>query len=49
VIPAIFVVGCGYLLYSSIAYHRTHAVVGLVVLAVGAVVMLLARRGRAER
>jgi amino acid transporter len=44
VIPAIFVAGCGYLLYSSLAYHRTHAVVGLVVLAVGAVVMLLARK-----
>jgi amino acid transporter len=44
VIPAIFVAGCGYLLYSSVAYHRTHAVVGLVVLAVGAVVMLLARK-----
>lgn len=44
VVPAIFVAGCGYLLYSSLAYHRTHAVVGLGVLAVGAVVMLIGRR-----
>lgn len=44
VIPAVFVLMCGYLLYSSLAYHRTHAFVGLVVLAVGAVVMLLGRR-----
>jgi amino acid transporter len=44
VVPAIFVVVCAYLLYSSLAYHRTHAVVGLAVLAVGAVVMLFGRR-----
>lgn len=44
VVPAIFVAGCGYLLFSSLMYHRTHALVGLGVLAVGAVVMLLARR-----
>lgn len=43
VIPAVFVLMCGYLLYSSLAYHRTHALVGLGVLAVGVVVMLLAR------
>jgi basic amino acid/polyamine antiporter, APA family len=49
VIPAIFVLGCGYLLYSSLAYHRTHAVVGLAVLAIGAVVMVLARRRHAGR
>ncbi|MGE5522970.1 MAG: APC family permease [Rhodospirillaceae bacterium] len=47
VVPAIFVIGCGYLLYSSLAYHRAHAVVGLVVLAIGAVVMLLGRRSPA--
>ena len=33
VIPAVFVAMCGYLLYSSLAYHRTHALVGLGVLA----------------
>jgi APA family basic amino acid/polyamine antiporter len=44
VIPAIFVIMCGYLLYSSLMYHRTHALVGLGVLAVGAVIMLLSRR-----
>jgi amino acid transporter len=44
VVPAIFVLVCAYLLYSSLKYHGAHAVVGLAVLAVGAVVMLLARR-----
>ena len=44
VIPAIFVLMCGYLLYSSLTYHRTHALVGLAVLAVGAVILLMARR-----
>ena len=44
VTPAVFVAMCAYLLYSSLMYHRTHALVGLGVLAVGAVVMLLARR-----
>ena len=43
VVPAIFVLMCGYLLYSSLAYHRTHALVGLGVLAVGAVILLVAR------
>src|SRR4029078_13002367 len=43
VTPAVFVAMCAYLLYSSLMYHRTHALVGLGVLAVGAVVMLLAR------
>ena len=43
VVPAIFVLMCGYLLYSSLTYHRTHALVGLGVLAVGAVVLLIAR------
>src|SRR4029079_15818644 len=33
-VPALFVVMCAYLLYSSLAYHRTHALVGLGVLAV---------------
>ena len=47
VLPAIFVLMCGYLLYSSLAYHRTHALVGLGVLAVGAVIMLVARGRRA--
>jgi basic amino acid/polyamine antiporter, APA family len=47
VVPAIFVLMCAYLLYSSLAYHRTHAFVGLAVLAIGAIVMLVARRGTA--
>jgi APA family basic amino acid/polyamine antiporter len=44
VVPAIFVFMCGYLLYSSLIYHRTHALVGLAVLAIGAVILLIARR-----
>ncbi|MGB5082732.1 MAG: amino acid permease [Burkholderiales bacterium] len=44
VVPAIFVLVCGYLLYSSLMYHRTHALVGLAVLAVGALVMLIGGR-----
>jgi amino acid transporter len=44
VVPAIFVLMCAYLLYSSITYHRTHALTGLAVLAVGAVIMLLGRK-----
>lgn len=43
VVPAIFVLMCGYLLYSSLTYHRTHALVGLGVLAVGAVVLIVAK------
>jgi len=46
VVPAVFVLMCGYLLYASLAYHRTHALVGLAVLAVGAVVMLFGNRGQ---
>jgi amino acid transporter len=46
VVPAIFVLMCGYLLYASLAYHRAHALVGLGVLAVGAVVMLFGNRGQ---
>src|SRR4030095_4047657 len=42
VVPAIFVLMCAYLLYSSIAYHRTHAIVGLAVLAAGLPLFLLA-------
>src|SRR5689334_352566 len=41
VVPGIFVLTCAYLLYASLVYHRAHALVGLGVLAVGAVVMLL--------
>jgi len=44
VVPAIFVLVCGYLLYSSLAYHGRNALVGLGVLAVGGVLMLFARR-----
>jgi len=43
VLPALFVLICGYMLYSSLAYHRTHALVGLAVLGIGAVVLVLAR------
>jgi len=46
VVPAIFVLACAYLLYSSLDYHRAHALVGLAVLAVGAVVMLFGNRGK---
>jgi APA family basic amino acid/polyamine antiporter len=42
VVPGIFVLVCAYLLYSSIVYHRTHALWGLGVLAIGAIVMLFA-------
>jgi APA family basic amino acid/polyamine antiporter len=45
VVPAVFVLMCAYLLYSSLAYHGKHAFVGVVVLAIGAVVMLLCTRG----
>src|SRR5262245_42094842 len=44
VVPALVVLVCGYLLYSRVAFHRTHAVWGLGVLAVGAVVMLVGGR-----
>jgi amino acid transporter len=47
VVPAIFVLMCAYLLYASLAYHRTHALVGLGVLAVGALVMLFGSRTQA--
>jgi len=49
VVPAVFVLMCGYLLYSSITYHRTHAMWGLGVLAVGAIVMLVGGRRGASR
>ncbi|MBY0269987.1 MAG: amino acid permease [Burkholderiales bacterium] len=42
-LPAVFVLMCAYLLYSSLTYHGSHALVGLGVLAVGAVVLLAAR------
>jgi len=45
-VPGIFVLTCGYLLYSSLAYHGKHALMGLGVLAVGAVIMLFANRRR---
>lgn len=46
VVPGIFVLSCAYLLYSSLAYHGRHALVGLGVLAVGAVVMFFGMRKR---
>ena len=42
-LPLVFVAACVYLLYSSIDYHGRNAVVGVAVLAVGALVLLLAR------
>jgi amino acid transporter len=48
VTPAVFVASCAYMLYSSIAYTGKGALVGVGVLAVGAVVMLFASRGRKE-
>jgi amino acid transporter len=44
-VPAIFVLMCAYLLYSSLAYHGQHALVGVAVLAVGAIIMLVFARG----
>jgi amino acid transporter len=44
VVPAVFVLMCAYLLYSSLAYHGKHAFVGLGVLAMGAVVMVFGLR-----
>ena len=49
VLPAIFVCMCAYLLYSSLTYHKGHALVGLAVLAVGALVLMFARGGAARR
>ncbi len=49
VLPAIFVCMCGYLLYSSLTYHKGHALVGLAVLAVGGVVLLFARGSEARK
>jgi amino acid transporter len=46
IVPAVFVLMCAYLLYASLAYHRTHALVGLAVLAVGAAVMFIGNLGR---
>lgn len=46
VVPAVFVLACAYLLYSSLDYHRAHALVGLAVLAVGAVVMFFGNLGQ---
>jgi len=44
VLPALFVLMCGYLLYASLTYHKDNALVGLVVLAVGAVVLFFAKQ-----
>jgi basic amino acid/polyamine antiporter, APA family len=43
VLPAVFVLVCGYLLYSSLIYHGRNALVGLAVLAIGGVILLVAR------
>jgi amino acid transporter len=44
VLPAVFVLMCGYLLHASLTYHRGNAVVGLAVLAAGAVVLCFAKQ-----
>ncbi len=49
VLPVIFVAMCGYLLYSSLTYHKGHALVGLGVLAIGGVVLLVARAREASQ
>ena len=41
VVPVLFCAACAYLLYSSLAYVKTGALVGVGVLAVGAVIVLL--------
>ena len=46
IVPGIFVLTCGYLLYASLVYHGRHALVGLGILALGAVVLLLGNRAR---
>ena len=43
VLPAIFVLMCGWLFWKSLEYHKDNALVGLGVLAVGAVVLVIAR------
>ena len=47
VLPAIFVCVCGYLLYSSLTFHKDNALVGLGVLAIGGVILLFARGKKA--
>ena len=44
VLPAIFVLGCAYLLYRSLEHNGIHALVGMAVLGVGVIVMLAGRR-----
>jgi len=48
VVPAVFVLSCSFLFYSSVSYYEWHALVGLGVLVIGAVVMLIAGRRRRE-
>jgi amino acid transporter len=48
VLPAVFVAMCGYLLYSSLTYHKGNALVGLAVLAAGGVILLVARGKEAK-
>jgi amino acid transporter len=47
-LPALFVCMCGYLLYSSLTYHKGNALVGLGVLAIGGVMLLVARAKEAK-
>jgi APA family basic amino acid/polyamine antiporter len=48
VVPGLFVLTCAYLLYASLAYHRQHALVGLIVLALGGVLLLASGRRTAR-
>ena len=49
VLPAIFVAVCAWLLWESLKYHRTHALVGLAVLGVGAVLMFFVKKPASAR
>jgi basic amino acid/polyamine antiporter, APA family len=49
VLPALFVFNCAYLLYSSLTYHKGHALVGLAVLAIGGVILFFARGNEARQ
>ena len=48
VIPAVFTCVCGYLFYKSLTYHQVHALAGLGVLAIGGVILLIARGNEAR-
>jgi len=49
VTPALFVASCAYMLYSSLAYTGLGALVGVGVLAAGAIVILIGSAAGAQR